>query len=226
VAVTIKKSGPGIRGLEEKMRALRASQVYVGIPAEKTLRQGDEINNASLLWLLSKGSPLRNIPATPILEPAVENSKKLTAPELAAAAKAILDSKPSEATVHLKRAGQIAVNAAKRMFTDNDWPPNAPSTIARKMSKSAKKQLAAGKITYTEAAEGVLRNVDSGQLRRAITYVLAENGRETRADEVKTEQVRQPSSANAPAVSTPAFEAGDVEEAATLGQVLGEAAIL
>jgi phage gpG-like protein len=37
-------------------------------------------------------------------------------------------------TVPLTKAGALAVSAAKARFLDNDWPPNAPSTIRRKGS--------------------------------------------------------------------------------------------
>ena len=178
--VTVIKRGGGLRALEEKLAILRRSEVYVGVPSERTLRKSDQINNSSLMFLLTHGSPLRNIPATPILEPAVEKAGSLISPELALAAKAVFEKNPNEATRHLKLAGQIASNAAKRYFTnpDNGWPVNAPSTIRAKLSKKTKRQLAKGQITWDQAAAGVNRNIDTGALLKAITYVVAESGRE------------------------------------------------
>jgi hypothetical protein len=57
----------------------------------------------------------------------------------------------------MKRAGMEAVNRVKSFFTDprNNWPRNAPSTIRRKGSSR--------------------RNIDTGALRDAMTYVLGED---------------------------------------------------
>jgi hypothetical protein len=152
--VTVKKSGPGLTQLKADLARINRSEVLVGIPASAATRKKGPINNASLLFILSKGSPLKKIPATPILEPAIAKGKALITPHLGAAAKAVLDHNPLKAERELKLAGTVAVNAAKRYFTDpaNGWPPNAPSTIKRK---------------------GVdRRNIDSGSLRRALTWVL------------------------------------------------------
>ena len=154
MSVTLAKSGPGSAPLKALLDNIRRSDVLVGIPANETLRKGDLINNASLLFVLSKGSPLNNIPPAPVLEPSIEANQKLITPHLAAAADAVLDQNPNGALLELQRAGTVAANGAKRWFTDprNNWPPNAPSTIARKGSDR--------------------RNVDTGALRRAITSVV------------------------------------------------------
>ena len=152
--VTIKKSGPGPAQLKKDLERISKSEVLVGIPASAATRKNGPINNASLLFILSKGSPLKKIPATPILEPAIVKGKTLITPHLGAAAKAVLDKNPLKAERELKLAGTVAVNAVKRYFTDpaNGWPPNAPSTIKRKGSDR--------------------RNIDTGSLRRSLTYVL------------------------------------------------------
>ena len=152
--VTVTKSGPGLAQLVKDLNRITHSEVLVGIPAEKTMRKGDPINNASLMFVLTHGSPARKIPATPILEPAIERNRELIAPHLAASAKAVTEGRPDEAERELERAGFVASNAAKRFFMDpaNGWPPNAPSTIARKGSDR--------------------RNIDTGQLRRSIVHVV------------------------------------------------------
>jgi hypothetical protein len=124
------------------------------------LRPKDPINNASLLFVLSNGSPLRGIPATPIVEPGVKKARPLFTPQLAKAAQSLVQNRPQEAEKYLARAGTIAVNSVKRMFTDNDWPPNAPSTIKRKGSDR--------------------RNIDTGALRRSMTFVVRVMGRQTK----------------------------------------------
>jgi hypothetical protein len=111
---------------------------YVGIPAEKSSRKRQKVNNAELLFIHTKGSPIRGIPARPVLDPAIaaDGNRQAIAHELAESAKAILENNPTQATARLRRAGQAGQNAARAWFTDsrNNWAPNAPSTIRRKGS--------------------------------------------------------------------------------------------
>ncbi len=153
-SVTLTKSGPGLAQIAKDLDRLKHSEVLVGIPAVKTGRKGDPINNAQLLFLHTNGSPLQNIPARPVLEPAIKANFKLIEPQLQRAAKQVLQRHPVEADVALQRAGTIAVNVSKRWFTDprNGWQPNKPSTIA---AKGSDRPL-----------------IDTGQLRRALTFVV------------------------------------------------------
>ena len=133
--VTVTKSGPGVVKLERDLERIRKSEVYVGIPAAKVNRPGEPINNASLLWLHSKGSPLKRIPPRPVLEPSIIVNKNLITPHLGAAAKAVLENDPQTAQNELEKAGTIAANGAKRYVLQGDnLAPNAPSTIKRKGS--------------------------------------------------------------------------------------------
>jgi hypothetical protein len=159
--VQVVKSGPGPAQLIADLRRIKKSEVLVGIPAEKTQRKKETVNNASLLFVFSNGSPLRHIPPRPVLEPAIEQNKDLVTPHLAEAARLITEHRPDAAQRELQRAGTIAANAAKRRFTEpNDWAPNAPSTIKHKNKKHK-----------GEARPGI----DSGQMRRALTYVVRVN---------------------------------------------------
>lgn len=150
----LQKSGPGLAKIQQDLARLRSSDVLVGIPAQKTLRKGGPINNASLMFVHTKGSPLRKIPARPVIEPSVEANSGKIAPHLGKAAQAILNQDPDAAERELKLAGTVASNGAKRWFTDprNGWAPNAPSTIERKGSDRPL--------------------IDTGALRRAITFAI------------------------------------------------------
>ena len=101
---------------------------------------------------------LRNIPARPVIEPAIvaEGNKEAIAAELAGAAMATLDGKPDVALVRLKRAGMAGQWASQKWITDpcNGFQPNAPSTIK---AKGSDKPL-----------------IDQGILKDAITYVVKE----------------------------------------------------
>lgn len=146
----------GQQAFASRLEKLKRAAVYVGIPQDKNLRTSGEVTNAQLLYLHTNGSPLRNIPARPVIEPAIkspDNSARIST-ELNAAAKSILDGDADAAHQHLERAGTLGANAAKRWFTDprNGWAPNSPVTIAEKGSD---KPL-----------------IDTGELRRDITYVV------------------------------------------------------
>jgi hypothetical protein len=162
--VTVTKSGPGIAGLAKALERIKRSDVLVGIPAQKASRRGkgQTINNAEAMFLFSKGSPLRNQPPRPWLEPAIEKSKQIITPHLEAAARAVLEQDPARAERELKLAGIVASNAAKKYPVEaNGWAPNAPSTIRQKGSDRP--------------------GISTGQLRRSIVSVVRENGKETDA---------------------------------------------
>lgn len=169
------------KGLEE----LKGMQVYVGIPAEKNSRKTETITNAELAFILtngvresemrkdmednvaskgyhkaygmyiqSHGSPLWQIPPRPIIEPAIEDDKENIAELLKQAATAELDGNHTLALEYLNKAGLEGQAVSQDWFTNNKngWEPNAPYTIEQKGSDRP--------------------NIDTGELRKAITYVV------------------------------------------------------
>lgn len=156
--INITRSSLQASGLREALDRLANSDVLVGIPQATTGRKG-KINNAALMYIHTNGSPARNIPKRPVIEPALaaDGNRQVIEKELRAAASAQLDSKPQEALAALQRAGMAGANASKEWFTDprNNWPPNKPATIRRKKSSRPL--------------------IDTGALRRSITYVVRQN---------------------------------------------------
>lgn len=173
--VKVVKKDLGLIELFKAMKQLERTDVLVGIPSERASRSGAEpfylmgqrkkllarhepVNNAQLLFIHTKGSPLRNIPARPVIEPAITDpdNRKMITDQLAEAGAAALEGDPLAARKHLELAGQVATSLVKDWFTNpkNHWAPNAPSTIARKHSDRPL--------------------IDIGALRRAITYVVRE----------------------------------------------------
>lgn len=177
-------TGKIMKSLED----LKNLQVYVGVPEEKASRkEKDEgINNAELAFLMtngvrkksmredmyadvqkhgyhaaydlyiqSHGSPLWRIPPRPIIQPAIEADKENISAFLKEALKAALDGDADKAMQYLEKAGMEGQAAAQDWFTDpkNGWDPNAQSTISQKGSANP--------------------NIDTGELRKAITYVVA-----------------------------------------------------
>jgi hypothetical protein len=167
----------GVKALAQRVVGITKYSALVGIPAAGTAERSaqllrmagksskklkkaakNDVTNAELLFLLSKGSPLRHQPARPVLEPAVEadGNKQPIARELAASVKSSLDGDKDAALKGMMRAALAGQNAARKWFTDprNGWAPNAPSTIARKGSDRP--------------------GIDSGAMRAAIVGLVRE----------------------------------------------------
>ena len=156
--------------------------VLVGVPSDNADRrreinedEDNTYNNAQLLALHTEGSPLQNLPARPVLQPAIEaedNKEKLTT-GMQKSAKLILDNQLSEANLQLHRVAMKAQNVARKWFVDprNGWPPDKPATIRRKINKMSKK----AKKVAIEAGDPLTRTlIDTGQLRKAIIGVVRE----------------------------------------------------
>jgi hypothetical protein len=166
--------------LADSLAALTKQQVLVGIPATTAQDRTNDllkalgsargrrkarlmklatksvINNAELLFIHTNGSPLRHIPARPVIEPAIEDStnKALIVAQLELAAQAAVEGRKDQVTRLLKLAGTVAEVAVRGWFTNpkNHWAPNVPSTIR---AKGSDKPL-----------------IDTGELRKSITYVV------------------------------------------------------
>lgn len=185
--VTITKTS-NRKKLQDRLKEVSKQAVYVGIPTttiedrllavlKKTSKvnykspnassrrlhmltqAANEVNNAELLYIFSKGSPLNHQSPRPVIEPAIvaPGNKEAIAYELSQATKAVLDNKPGEAKKRLKRAGIAGQNASRKWFTDprNGWAPNAPKTVTLKGSSRP--------------------GIDTGIMRSAITYVVKDD---------------------------------------------------
>jgi hypothetical protein len=147
--------------LAKRVAGLTRLAAYVGIPAADSRRRSSQLMemagrargkkkarlekaaagdaaNAELLYIFSKGSPLRKQPPRPVLEPAIaaeDNAKRIGA-LIAGSLKASLGGDKDGAAKKMKYAAMAGQNAARGWFTDprNNWAPNAPSTVRRKGS--------------------------------------------------------------------------------------------
>lgn len=117
-----------------------------------------DVTNAELLFIHTKGSPIKKIPPRPVIEPAIsaDGNKEAIANELNKAIKAMLDGDRDEAIKRMQRTALAGQNAARKWFKDsrNNWKENAQSTIDRKGSDSPL--------------------IDTGALRNAIVGIVRE----------------------------------------------------
>jgi len=165
--------------LFDRIKQLRKVEILVGIPEAKSKRRRGEMNNATLLYIHTKGSPLKNLPARPLIEPALEapdNSDRIAA-DLKAVGKAIIEEKFTEAERLMRITGQDAVNMIHNWFDDprNGWPPDTKETVMAKLRKTKKKLAERQEMIndYLEGKEDINTTlVDTNQMRRSITYVL------------------------------------------------------
>lgn len=123
---------------------------------DKEMDQGTPYSKAFQMYLQTNGSPLWQSPPRPIIEPAIED-KDNNAPiagELKQAVEKAMEGDLPGAENHLAKAGMLGQNAARDWFTNpkNGWPANAESTIKQKGSDQPL--------------------IDTGELRKAITYVV------------------------------------------------------
>lgn len=149
--------------------------VLVGIPAENSERTDVSFSNAGIGYLNEMGSPAKNIPARPHLQPGVRSVETRTTAELKLAANAILEGKNDKAEQALNRAGQIAVQGVQNTITQGNFTPLAESTLlarARRGRKGAAKELENRKAGLPPDNANAKPLIDTGIYRRAITYVV------------------------------------------------------
>lgn len=144
---------------------LRKNAVYVGIPEEAPRDPNtSDITNADLLFIHTNGSPINNIPARPVIEPAIAKDKERLSKMLAKAAKLAMDYKTTEAIDQLRKVGIRGQNVSRAWFVDpdNGWPPNSLRVQAAKRAKGS---------TDPKPL------IDTGELRKSITYFVKIKGR-------------------------------------------------
>ena len=178
----------GFSGLVGRVRKLKKKRILVGIPEKDAERDDEGINNAQLLYVLSHGvrkksmrtemqpnidsgmkyslayqlyimahgSPLWHSPPRPVLEPALEAHKDAIAKLFKRVMLAACRGDKAALQVAITNCGIAAQNYCRDWFSDprNGWAPNSPVTIALKGSARPM--------------------VDTGTMRKAITYVVRE----------------------------------------------------
>ena len=160
IRTTIDKTSKLIKGLE----FIKESDVLVGIPQKKNKREvGDEVTNSELLFIHTKGSPINNIPARPVIELAIEDDSERLSKMLKDAANSAMDGNEEDAIKKLRLTGMRGQNVSRAWFTNpkNNWPPNAPSVEKAKREKGS---------TDPKPL------IDTGELRKSITYVIEKKG--------------------------------------------------
>lgn len=114
--------------------------IELGVLAFKSNRNDTSttgVTNAELMYIHENGSPLRHIPARPVLKMAMDWAKS-SGLVIQTVGKVVaimnITGKQSDATNEMKKMAIKIQNYARQIIYDNDGrlAPNAPSTIAKK----------------------------------------------------------------------------------------------
>ena len=156
IVTTVDKIGK----VAKAMNFMMENEVYVGISDETTTREkGEPVTNAELLYIHTNGSPVNNIPARPVIEPAIKDDKERLSKMMESAFLTAEKGDTEGALRKLKLAGMRAQNVCRAWFVNpkNGWPPNSPEVAARKRAKGS---------TNPKPL------IDTGELRKSITYFV------------------------------------------------------
>lgn len=150
----VKESGDGMADIKKALAFFKENQCLVGIPQEKGPRIKGEITNVELAFIHSFGSPKRNIPARPFIEPAIAQPdvKQKIAERMKAAALQAIDGNTGAALTEMDKAGQYGENAVKDYIGSSNLTPNSPETIRRKGSNAPL--------------------IDTGSLRSSVIHIV------------------------------------------------------
>lgn len=174
--VTSKRAQEVLRAVSE----LGKQRVLVGVPAEKAQRNGEKLNNATLLYIHENGAPEANIPARRPLQTGLRNAQARISSRFRSIAKQAMkfEGNPRTIVTHgLEGIGMIAVSAVKSAIAGGLSPALADSTLqararSGKGKKSALAELAARAAGQNASSDTAHPLLHTGELKNAITYVV------------------------------------------------------
>ena len=144
------------------LELLLKREVLVGIPAANAARDPEPgettaATNALIGYVMEYGSPAQNIPARPFLHPGVANARAGIELHMKKAGQLALRGKADEIGQELEKVGLIAAASVQKKITEGPFQPLKPDTLAARRRRG-------------RTGERPLN--DTGQLRRAVTYVV------------------------------------------------------
>ena len=169
----------GVEALLKRVQQVTKNAVYVGVPADKSSRKGGGINNAELLFIFSKGSPMHKQPPRSVLEPAIDadGNRQAIVAELSASCRAELAGDKPGARKGMKRAALAGQNAARGWFTDprNHWAPLVDSTKNARLRRMKGKTKKAALAEIAQGGNPFTVGIDTGAMRASIIGIVKES---------------------------------------------------
>jgi hypothetical protein len=180
----------GLPALVKSLETLAGNRVMVGVPGEKADRKedGDEaVNNAALMYIHENGDPASNLPARPVVHPTVKANMGQITKSLKLAGAYALSGDKEKVMATFTALGLFMQNALRQKITDGPFAPLSPRTIAQRAAKRGTKRrkgeqqyldLVSQGVAPSDAQQqtGIKPLIDTGQLRRALTYVIRRIG--------------------------------------------------
>lgn len=159
----------GFAKLKRTMRSLAQSESFVkagvlGAAAEEKA-EGSNLSNADIATIQEFGSPEKGIPSRPFISGTFEKNRDKYVRQLAKGLTKVYENKLSIPALLGVLGTSMATDIKGAVLGDNNFAPNAPSTIQKKMRK--------GKPD----AEGSPRPlIDTGRLVGGVTYEVVLSG--------------------------------------------------
>lgn len=162
IQVTVRTLANKTQSIAVALRALAATRIMVGIPAESAARQPDPgqattLTNAEIGYIQENGAPEAGIPPRPFLKPGVASVQTEIAAGLEKAGKFALEGRADAVDRQFHRVGALARDAVKMKIQTGPFLPLKPATLAARRRK--------GRM-------GTKPLLDSTQMRSAVNYVL------------------------------------------------------
>jgi hypothetical protein len=178
-AISVKQMRDNSAAIKQAFKALQTQHVLVGIPEDKSARKAEDgapIGNAALGYIAEHGSPANNIPARPLLRPGIKSILPDARELLRDAARQAAHGNAGAVMTNFNKIGLLAVNAVRAMFVANDWAPLSSKTLeARSRKENMGQRRKKGQALPPPRRSNPL--IVTGQLRKAITYVVRGRGK-------------------------------------------------
>jgi hypothetical protein len=164
-----------VADVSEALGWLADHRTMVGVPAEKSPRQGG-FGNASIAYVMENGDASGRVPARPHLKPGVQRVQAETEQDLRRALDLALAGDRAGAERQFHRIGLRAVNSIRAVIRGKIPPPLAPSTIAGRIRRMGKKKRRAlrDRLAWQPSLAWSMFTplIDTGAYIKSIAYVI------------------------------------------------------
>jgi hypothetical protein len=157
VNININITVDNLAQFDAALKIMQKREILVGVPQASGPRKSGTITNAQLAAIHDKGSPSRNIPARPIMEPGIKSVSPQIEQKLLGVGQSVLDGDAVKAEAGMQAAGLIAQNGLRARINSNIPPALNPATLAARRRRGR---------------TGTRTLVDTSQFRNSFTYVV------------------------------------------------------
>ena len=160
---------------------LSQQRLLVGIPDTEAGRTNGPASNAVIGYAMEFGMPDKNVPARPFLTPTVKAMQAEITTTFRRIGQRAIDNDAQGAIRLMKALGLQVSDKVRARITAGIPPPLAQSTIEGRLrrTQAGRSMLKGMRKKNTDVAKWGANNltplIDTGQLRRSITYVIRKN---------------------------------------------------